>query len=171
MNATIRAGITRLDHSPSSFGWLLLAFCGATPEEFDAARMAVSGLPQRERQWIAPARVWKVRASALVRLAHCWPALFEALQELGVSGEYGGYGRRYDAPPPSLAPGREIAAAFSLLQLAPGAPVGLVEAARRWWAKELHPDRAGGDADAMKKINAAADVAERFAREHQHRAA
>lgn len=166
-SATIRAGITRLDFSPSSAGYLLLAFCGATTEEFDAARMAVSGLPRQQRQWIAPARVWKVRASALVLLSGCWPALRQALNELGVSGEYGSYGRRYDAPPPPpVAPGREIAAAFTLLCLTPAAPLELVLAARRVYGKLHHPDK-GGDAQQMKRLNAAADVAEKYARKLQ----
>lgn len=162
---TIHAAISRLDYSPSSHGWLLLTWCAATQEEFELARSAVRNLPYQQRQWIAPARVWRVRASALLTLSSIWPALREALAELGLSGEYGSYGRRYDAPPPPpVSPGAQIADAFALLCLTPGAPIGLIQAARRYYAKALHPDLGAGDLEAMKRVNVAADVAEKYAR-------
>lgn len=164
--STIRAAITRLDYSPSSYGWLLLNFAAATAEEFERARLAVKNLPYQQRQWIQPARVWRVRASALFTLSAAWPALREALAELGLSGAYGAYGSRYEAPP-SLAPGREIAAAFSLLCLTPHAPLELVQAARKVYARLYHPDRTGGDLARMTAINAAADTCETYARAHQ----
>jgi hypothetical protein len=40
------------------------------------------------------------------------------------------------------------------LHLAPSAPAGLIDAAYRWWAKQLHPDH-GGDGEAMRRVNAA----------------
>lgn len=163
--STIRAAITRLDYSPSNYGWLLLNFAAATVEEFEGARLAIKNLPYQQRQWIQPARVWRVKASALVMLASVWPALREALAELGLSGEYGSYGRRYDAPPPPpVSPGREIADAFTLLCLTPGAPLELIQAARKVYARLYHPDHAHGDLEQMKRVNVAADRAEAYAR-------
>ena len=43
---------------------------------------------------------------------------------------------------------------YSVLMVTRSAPLGLCEAAYRYWAKELHPD-AGGSHDKMKAINAA----------------
>ncbi len=157
---TIRAGITRLDYSPTSAGWLLLAFCGATPDEFEGARLAIKSLPSQQRMWQPGPRVWKVRASALLTLSGMWPALREALAELGLSGEYS---RQRYAPPPPMSPAREVAESFALLCLTPGAPLGLIQAARRYYAKAYHPD-AGGDVRQMASINNAADVAEQYAR-------
>lgn len=53
--------------------------------------------------------------------------------------------------------GDELAEAYRLLHLQPGAPAPLVEAARRVLAKSAHPDT-GGDTATMQRINAAADL-------------
>ncbi len=50
-----------------------------------------------------------------------------------------------------------LAPAYRVLYLVEGAPIELVEAARRVLAKRYHPD-AGGDEETMRAINAAADL-------------
>lgn len=53
--------------------------------------------------------------------------------------------------------GSALLAAYQTLYLAPGAPLELVESARRVLARRHHPD-AGGDAAVMTAINVAADT-------------
>jgi hypothetical protein len=48
---------------------------------------------------------------------------------------------------------------FALLGVDPGASVQELRAARRRMAMRLHPDHAGGDADAMRRLNSAFDAA------------
>jgi len=55
------------------------------------------------------------------------------------------------------APAQALASSYQVLYLAPGAPIELVEAARRVLSKRYHPD-AGGDTATMQSINAAADL-------------
>ena len=50
------------------------------------------------------------------------------------------------------APSPEIASAYAVLWLRPGAPLGVVKAAYRALATAYHPD-AGGDALAMRRLN------------------
>jgi hypothetical protein len=50
-----------------------------------------------------------------------------------------------------------VEAAYSLLCVTVDAPDGLIDAAYRWWAKELHPD-IGGDGAHMASVNAAIGV-------------
>ena len=174
MNNAIRAGVTRLDMSPTGNGWLLFAFAASDSATFDAARAAVAQLPHYARKWLPQARAWRVKSWALWSLAPQWPALRDALEEMGISREH----RRaeydedtYTPPPPRLYAPQRVADAFAALQLTPGAPLGLIEAARRYWAKALHPDVSGGDTtEAMKRINVAADMCEAFARQRSRAA-
>jgi len=53
--------------------------------------------------------------------------------------------------------GKSLETAYLTLHLQPGAPVLLIEAARRTLARLHHPD-AGGDTATMQRINAAADL-------------
>jgi hypothetical protein len=48
---------------------------------------------------------------------------------------------------------------FSVLGVEPGASVEELRAARRRLAKEVHPDHAGGDNEAMRRLNRAFDAA------------
>jgi hypothetical protein len=48
---------------------------------------------------------------------------------------------------------------FAVLGVDPGASVQELRAARRRMAMRLHPDHAGGDADAMRRVNDAFDAA------------
>ena len=48
---------------------------------------------------------------------------------------------------------------FAVLGVDPGASVQELRAARRRMAMRLHPDHAGGDADAMRRLNNAFDAA------------
>jgi DnaJ-class molecular chaperone len=57
------------------------------------------------------------------------------------------------SPAPTALP-RTLAEAYATLHLQPGAPQSVVKAAYRALAQANHPD-AGGDAQAMKRINAA----------------
>jgi hypothetical protein len=52
-------------------------------------------------------------------------------------------------------------AAFETLCLTPAAPIELVSAARRYWARQHHPD-AGGETREMVKYNNAADLVEQW---------
>lgn len=57
------------------------------------------------------------------------------------------------APSPTALP-RTLAEAYATLHVQPGAPESVVKAAYRALAQAHHPDT-GGDAQAMKRINAA----------------
>lgn len=165
MNNAIRAGVTRLDMSPTGNGWLLFAFAASDSATFDAARAAVAQLPHYARKWLPQARAWRVKSWALWSLAPQWPALRDALEEMGISREH----RRaeYDdvPPPPRLYAPQRVADAFRLACLTSDAPVELIAAARKVYALRLHPDRPGGDLARAQQMNAALDLCEAFARQ------
>jgi hypothetical protein len=139
----------------------LIAFAGGEGA-FSPAVRAVVGLDPWQRRWIAQERIWWVSQDAISRLARRIPALAEALEA-------------WHQRPPSIADDvtsfyasirarvhrhihvpREIASAYRVLNLPPGAPAEDVALARRTLARQYHPDAGGGHA-MMVSINLAAD--------------
>ena len=169
MATAIAARIARCEWAPAGDSWLVLAWRADDADAFADALAAVKSIPFRQRRYVPAWRAWKIRPQALTRLASGWPALRDELARLGVAAGDSEYEDTY-TPPRLYAPQR-VADAFAALQLAPGAPLGLIEAARRYWAKALHPDVSGGDTtEAMKRINVAADMCEAFARQRSRAA-
>jgi hypothetical protein len=71
------------------------------------------------------------------------------------------YRQMYPAPAPKVAPSppppggsRQIPPHYAVLHIDPSAPLEVAEAAYRALARKAHPD-AGGDAERMKRLNAA----------------
>jgi hypothetical protein len=94
----------------------------------------------------------------------CWTFEPEAVHwdeqpAAGSSGRtysHGGAGYGYGSYPHRRS-ASTVEAAYALLCLTADAPDGLIDAAYRWWSKELHPDL-GGDGTHMASVNAAVDV-------------
>ena len=89
------------------------------------------------------------------RVARTLNAWLAAMIEAGVE-----VAREADAAPRADAPAADLdrlARLYAELFLVPGAPVKLIEAARKILAVEHHPDK-GGDEERMKRINVAADL-------------
>ena len=70
------------------------------------------------------------------------------------------YGTNPHAAPSAFAATPEIASAYAVLWLRPGAPLSVVQAAYRALASRYHPD-AGGDALAMHRLNEAYETLRR----------
>ncbi|HET6317736.1 MAG TPA: DnaJ domain-containing protein [Chloroflexota bacterium] len=64
------------------------------------------------------------------------------------------YGATAQFAPSTFAATPEVANAYAVLWLRPGAPLSVVQAAYRALASRYHPD-AGGDALAMRRLNQA----------------
>ncbi len=140
-----RTGVLRIRWSADPGTWKVIladfraTLCPLPGVTFDAS----------ERAWVVP----PAYADRLTRwMGRYFPpgaVVWEGVYNTGPGGADRA-GRRPTTPP-------QLASAYQALYLAPGAPVELVEAARRVLARRYHPD-AGGSDDAMKQINAAADL-------------
>ena len=64
-----------------------------------------------------------------------------------------GHSEQRTPPPPRRNP--TSADAFKALHLLPSAPASVVRAAYKALACEVHPDKPGGDAETMKRVNSA----------------
>ncbi len=106
-----------------------------------------------ERTWVVP----PAYADRLTRwMGRYFPpgsVVWEGVYPGGGADRAGGQESHTRRP----AQGPALGPAYRVLYLVEGAPPELVEAARRVLAKRYHPD-AGGSDDAMKQINAAADL-------------
>ncbi len=138
---------------------------------FEAAREAVAGLPFGERAYLPEIRAWWLCHNALLSLCSRWPMLAEELAKVSEGTRPPGEDAA-DWVHQKITPPAEVAEAFAAIHLAPTAPVGLIAAARRWHAREHHPDRRADASDkaeatrVMQRLNAAADIAEKWAEEH-----
>lgn len=160
-NPSLCAKVSRLE--PVDENGYLVAFWAQNVSDFEATRLAVRSLPSGCRRWLPEERAWWIALPALLALALDWPNLAGELVRLrgAESGKSQGdpHTERSHTRRPTAATPKHVAAAFATLCLTPSAPVGLVTATRRFWAKQLHPDHAGGDTSRMQQINDAADVA------------
>jgi hypothetical protein len=108
-------------------------------------------------------KLWSVPAWHRDRLEEwlCWTFEPEAVrwdeQPAGAYGRtYSGTGGGYGSYP-RWGSASTVEAAYALLCVTADAPDGLVDAAYRWWSKQLHPDL-GGDGAHMASINSAIAV-------------
>lgn len=140
----------------------LIAFSAAGPA-LDIVVRTILSLDLWQRRWLAVDRVWWIADDAISRLARRLPEVEQALEAwhtrpIRIEDEV----RRHTTPQPQtwlrrIFVPRDVAQAYDLLGLAPGAPVDSVTSARRRLARRHHPD-AGGDVAAMAAINIAADT-------------
>lgn len=165
-SGTIHADILRLEFSPSSPLFVLLSFGGDAPDDFRYAVAAIKALPSVDRKYVPTSHGWRVRLTSLIPLARRWPALSEALLQLGENYRREDRHRSTSAHAPRLP--ANVAAAYALLCLAPGCPLELVQAARRVYARLYHPDRCGASQGLarMQALNAAADTCEQWIEKH-----
>jgi hypothetical protein len=137
---------------------------------YSPAVRAVISLDPWHRYWFAEERVWWISQDAISRLARRIPSLAEALEQWhqrtpSISDDVTSFyanirpraQRRVFIPP-------DIAAAYRVLKLQPGASAEDVAMARRALARQYHPDAGGGHA-MMVSINLAADTILRWLRQ------
>lgn len=134
---------------------------------FEGMRSQIKMLPYHERGWMPEAfnqrgGWWLSRAA----FAEIGPAFRNYDEWRRTLKDEGPAGTTRPAPPP-IPP--QVEQAFAVLHLRPTAPYWLVARVRRFLADRVHPDK-GGSLEEMQAINAAADIAEAWAR-RQHRAA
>ncbi len=98
------------------------------------------GVPSDHREWDPDLREWTV-----------WPPYAETV--LAFTRETFGYVREVNADTPRSGGGDH----FALLHLLPTAPLAVIEASYRALPRLHHPD-AGGNAEHMKRLNAARDA-------------
>lgn len=147
-------------HSHKAGGYTL-RFKGDRPA-FEAMVWQIKTLQTRDRQWMPEAFAgrggWWLSRTAFDKLG----PLFRNYQEMR---------RRIEdeasssAPPPRPVP-PQVEQAFAVLHLRTSAPSWLIARVRRFLADRAHPDK-GGNLEEMQRINAAADLAEAWARERQ----
>ena len=166
-----RVRLTRLDRHPD--GSYLLGFASPDRVAFAAVVAAVKDrLPYWARRYEPTERAWQVAGEAyLWELVDVLPEIADALQTPAGSASSGANNHRGSARSGYTGTGRsgpptDVVAAFAQLCLAPNAPTGLIAQARRWWARQLHPDTGQGDTKRMQVLNAAADRAEQWAERH-----
>jgi hypothetical protein len=175
-----RRWINRLSPDASGGGWWL-NFGADDTAEFNEIKEAVkTRIPDRSRHWDRSERAWWIATEEYVR------RLSDLLPDIPFYLDAGADARRHQQEERqrerererreqeerdrarasgSGVPPADVAQALALLCLTPSAPVGLVGAARRWWARESHPDH-GGSHEAMVAINNAADKVEAWLAQH-----
>lgn len=127
---------------------------------FEGMRNQIKALSLDERGWIPEAfnqrGGWWLSKRAFDKLG----PLFRNYQEMRrrIEDE-----ATSNAPPPRPVP-PQVEQAFQVLHLRTSAPSWLIARVRRFLADRAHPDK-GGNLEEMQRINAAADVAEAWARE------
>jgi hypothetical protein len=97
-------------------------------------------VPSDHREWDPDMKEWTI-----------WPP--HAVEALTFTRQTFGYVREANADIPGIRGGDH----FTLLHLLPTAPLAVIEASYRALARLHHPD-AGGNAEYMKRLNAARDA-------------
>lgn len=115
-----------------------------------------AAIPHPFRRWDAQRRCWRVdRVRAAQAVA--W------LRDRFPNADEIPWRRRDEPPPPPPPGGSRPVEPWASLHLLPTAPRPVVDAAYRAMARIAHPDL-GGDADRMKRINAAYEQLKGLAR-------
>lgn len=157
------AYIIRLERAPAGAWWLNFG-AGGSDEFNDALSELKWRLGPERRRWHPDRRAWWIATEGDLRaLSDLLPGLERRIAEAkrGPAGSSAHRWQSHAEASRSPAP-QNVAAAFARLCLTPEAPVGLVAAARRYWARQLHPD-AGGAHREMVRANDDADLCEQWA--------
>lgn len=142
----------------------LIALAGELEAIRDATRVIVA-LDMWQRCWLPEECAWWISDDAISLVARRVPEIDIAFQQWRdrpepMPGEqdrayrprqHSGIRSRIGIVPP------KVASAYHVLELAPGAPLEQVTAARRKLARQHHPDTGGSHAT-MAAVNAAADT-------------
>lgn len=121
-------------------------------------------VPKTCRRFIPDARCWHVEGRAACYLDRWVEDLLGDGAEVYYDGEL--LHETCGDPDPAPSPADPMAALYRELFLVPGAPMKLIEAARRILAVENHPDR-GGDEERMKRVNVAFDMIQQIERRRE----
>ncbi|HEU5439164.1 MAG TPA: hypothetical protein VFU88_07720 [Ktedonobacterales bacterium] len=165
--------VTYFEQLPDGY---LVAF-GGDPAAIRAARRVVLGLDHWQRAWVVEEAAWWISDEAIRLLGRRLPVVAEALDRWHARTEtlddllrrHARWERWEQRRPHRFVPNSSsasagpgvlppaVAAAYRALDLAPGASVDEVRAARRRLARRHHPDT-GGEHARMAAVNAAADT-------------
>lgn len=123
---------------------------------FSAALAGLKERVPRAYRWFVPdGKFWHVDIRAARYLDRWIGEILDDGAEVYGDGEPLHMSRNEPATAP--APADPLAELYRELFLVPGAPMKLIEAARRILAVELHPDH-GGEEEHMKRVNVAYDL-------------
>lgn len=146
------AWFARVSHREVRLWW---PYSEALLDEFRAR------IPSHSRRWFREGdeMYWVVTGLHCVG-AEAWFNSHFAHSDYQQSSWNDQHSSSYRPPPP---PPPKPSSDWDTLYLRTGAPIGLIDAAYRWWAKQSHPDQ-GGSTQRMQEINTAYERLRKIAR-------